>query len=105
MPERKALIDLKFKNRDIDKINNAELIEDWIYSLELYLALYNLNIPRALQRRVCFNRPLINMITKNPASPKSETRLECPICLGHANIYPRAKSIYMLAKIHYRGTL
>lgn len=98
MPERKALIDLKFKNRDIDKINNAELIEDWIYSLELYLALYNLNIPRALQRRVCFNRPLVNIITKNPASPKSKTRLECPICLSHANIYPRAKKYIYACK-------
>jgi hypothetical protein len=48
VPERKALADLEFKNRDVDKINDAELVEDRIRSLELRLALHNLDVPRAL---------------------------------------------------------
>lgn len=91
MPERKALADLEFKNRDVDKINDAELVEDRIHSLELRLALHNLNVPRALQRRVRFNGPSVDVITEFPASPKSETGLECPVCLGRADIHPRAK--------------
>lgn len=84
-------MDLEFKNRDVDKINDAELVEDRICSLELHLALHNLDIPRALQRRVRFDRPLVDVIAEFPASPKSETGLECPVCLGRADIYPRAK--------------
>jgi hypothetical protein len=91
VPERKALADLEFKNRDVDKINDAELVEDRIRSLELRLALHNLDVPRALQRRVRFDGPSVDVIAENPASPKSETGLECPVCLGRADIHPRAK--------------
>ncbi|KAJ8149190.1 hypothetical protein LV165_008185 [Aspergillus fumigatus] len=78
VPERKALADLEFKNRDVDKINDAELVEDRIRSLELRLALHNLDVPRALQRRVRFDGPSVDVIAEFPASPKSETGLECP---------------------------
>jgi hypothetical protein len=67
------------------------MVEDQICSLELRLALHNLDIPRALQRRVRFNGTSADMIAKNPTSLKSESGLECPVCLGRANIHPRAK--------------
>jgi hypothetical protein len=91
VPERKALADLEFKNRDVDKVNNAELVEDRICSLELRLALHNLNVPRPLQRRVRFDEALVDMIAENTTSLKSETGLKCLVCLGHANLHPRAK--------------
>ncbi|KAJ5433516.1 uncharacterized protein N7458_012672 [Penicillium daleae] len=53
-PERKGLADLEFKNRDINTINDIELIEDRIRSLELRLRLHGLYIPKALRKRVKF---------------------------------------------------
>lgn len=47
-PERKELVDLESKNMDVDTIDNAELIEDRIRSLELRLRLHGLHIPKAL---------------------------------------------------------
>jgi len=46
VPERKALADLEFKNRDMDPISDAELPEDRICSLEMRLMLYRLEVPR-----------------------------------------------------------
>ncbi|KAB8254281.1 hypothetical protein BDV32DRAFT_143040 [Aspergillus pseudonomiae] len=48
IPERKALVDLEFKNRDIDKISDAKLFEDCIQSLEMRLGLYYLGVPKIL---------------------------------------------------------
>ncbi|KAJ5577517.1 uncharacterized protein N7459_006481 [Penicillium hispanicum] len=39
-PERRVLADLEFKNRDMDTIDDAELVEDYIRSLELRLELH-----------------------------------------------------------------
>jgi hypothetical protein len=44
--KRTALADLEHTNRDADKINDAELAEDCIRSLEMRLALHRLDVPR-----------------------------------------------------------
>lgn len=44
------LADLEFKNRDVDKASDEELLEDRIRSLELRLTLHRLNVPPALQK-------------------------------------------------------
>ncbi|KAJ5245744.1 beta-lactamase/transpeptidase-like protein [Penicillium chrysogenum] len=80
-PERKVLADLEFKNRDVDTVDDAELVEDRIRSLELRLELHQRNIPKPLRKRVKFEAT-----TKKPDQPpfmmKSSTGLECPVCLG-----------------------
>jgi hypothetical protein len=80
-PERKVLADLEFKNRDVDTVDDAELVEDRIRSLELRLELHQRNIPKPLRKRVKFETT-----TKKPDQPpfmmKSSTGLECPVCLG-----------------------
>jgi Protein of unknown function (DUF3435) len=91
VPERKALTDLEFKNRDVDKIDDAELVEDRIQSLELRLALHSLNVPKALQKRIQFNNPLADKPPKDIMLKESENILKCPVCLGRSNIHPAAK--------------
>lgn len=80
-PERKVLADLKFKNRDIDTVDNTELVKDRIRSLELRLELHQRNIPKPLRKQVKFETT-----TKKPDQPpfiiKSSTSLKCPIYLG-----------------------
>lgn len=44
------LADLEFKNRDVDKVSDEELLEDRIRSLELCLTLHCLNVLPALQK-------------------------------------------------------
>ena len=46
------LVDLEFKNRDMDKVSNEELLEDHIHSLELHLNLHCLNVPPVLQKQI-----------------------------------------------------
>jgi hypothetical protein len=53
-PGRQELADIKFKNRDVNTIDDAELIEDRIRSLELRLRLNRLHVPKALRKRVTF---------------------------------------------------
>ena len=82
---------LEFKNRDVDKIDDAALVEDRIQSLELRLALRSLNVPKALQKRIQFNNPLADKPPKYIMLKESENILECPVCLGRSNIHPAAK--------------
>jgi hypothetical protein len=94
LPERKALADLEFKNRDVDKISDDELLEDRIQSLEMRLALYDLEVPKKLQKRINFNEPPSLKTEDNPItleSKKGKKRLICPICLGRSDLHPRAK--------------
>lgn len=70
VPERRALADLEFKNRDVDKVNDAELVEDQIQSLEMRLALHNLNLPRVLQKRIRFDEASADLVAEKPFSPK-----------------------------------
>ncbi|KAJ5449485.1 uncharacterized protein N7458_005934 [Penicillium daleae] len=90
-PERKELADLEFKNRDVDTVDDAELIEDRIRSLELRLRLHGLHVPKALRKRVRFES--MPLIKSEPQSfPwKSATGLECPACLGVPHTHPVAK--------------
>ncbi|PYH94545.1 FluG domain protein [Aspergillus ellipticus CBS 707.79] len=47
-PERTALAQLEFKNRDADTVDDEELIADCIQSLELRLDLHKIQIPKSL---------------------------------------------------------
>ncbi|KAJ5284914.1 hypothetical protein N7524_000220 [Penicillium chrysogenum] len=55
-PERRALSRLEFKNRDVDTLSDAELLEDRIQSLELRLKLHSLHVPRTLKKRIKFGQ-------------------------------------------------
>ncbi|KAJ5892479.1 hypothetical protein N7504_009170 [Penicillium tannophilum] len=89
-PKRKVLADLEFKNRDVNTVDDAELVEDRIRSLELRLELHQRNIPKPLRKRVKFGTT-----TKKPDRPpfmtKSSTGLECPVCLGCTSIHQSAR--------------
>ncbi|KAA8651224.1 uncharacterized protein ATNIH1004_000102 [Aspergillus tanneri] len=95
IPERKALADLEFKNRDVDKVSDEEPLEDRIRSIEMRLALHRLDVPKPLQKRIRFD----------------ETQLQKAL-RGHHSVgerewtsMPKQKSIHMLAKIRYRNTI
>lgn len=70
MPERQALADLEFKNRDMDAIDDAELIEDRIRSLELRLALYKLNIPKVLNKRIQLHDSMADEVSESTSREK-----------------------------------
>ncbi|KAI9035156.1 uncharacterized protein KD926_004451 [Aspergillus affinis] len=95
VPERKALADLEFKNRDVDKISDAELLEDRIRSLEMRLALYHLEVPKTLQKRINFREPPPEIISCPELSDslplESKSGLECPVCLGRPSMHSRAR--------------
>lgn len=93
-PERKALADLEFKNRDVDGVEDAELVEDRIQSLELRLELHRLHIPPPLTKRIKFGLDVskTDQTKKDAFLTKSSTGLECPVYLGHSDLYPSAKS-------------
>lgn len=42
VPERKALANLEFRNRDVDRVSDEELLEDRLCSLEMHLAFHHL---------------------------------------------------------------
>lgn len=90
-PERKALADLEFKNRDVDTVDDAELVEDRIRSLELRLELHKLNVPKPLRKRVKFETTSTDKAEVLQFPMKSSTGLECPVCLGSMDIHPTAK--------------
>ncbi|KAH3307662.1 hypothetical protein KXV87_007711 [Aspergillus fumigatus] len=95
VPERKALADLEFKNRDVDKISDSELLEDRIRSLEMRLALYGLEVPKALQKRITFREPPPKTASCPEISDtlplESKSGLECPVCLGRPGLHSRAR--------------
>lgn len=80
LSKRKFLADLEFRNRDVNTVDDAELVEYRIQSLELRLELHQLNIPKQLRKCVKFESTI-----KKPDLPpfmtKSSTGLECPVCL------------------------
>ncbi|KAJ6076675.1 FluG domain protein [Penicillium canescens] len=90
-PERIALAELEFKNRDVDTIDDTELIEDRIRSLELRLKLNSLHIPKALKKRIVFKgRP--KEASRQVVVPiESSSGLECPVCLGSTSLDPIAR--------------
>lgn len=91
IPERKALADLEFKNQDVDTVNDAELLEDHIQSLELRLALHKLNVPKPLQKQIKFNDSSADKPPETVIPMKSKSGLECPVCLGHSNVHLRVR--------------
>ncbi|PYI07380.1 FluG domain protein [Aspergillus sclerotiicarbonarius CBS 121057] len=91
IPERKAIADLEFKNRDADAVNDAELVEDRIRSLELRLGLHLLNVPKALNKRVKWHEKSVDEVFEATLPMQSETGLECPVCLGIPNMHPQVR--------------
>jgi hypothetical protein len=91
LPERKALADLEFKNRDVDTVDDAELVEDRIRSLELRLALHKLNIPKALNKRIWVNEPAAVTFHEADIPMESNSGLECPVCLGRSHLHSGAR--------------
>lgn len=92
-PERRELADLEFKNRDADTIDDKELLEDRIRSLELRLELHKLHVPQPMKRLIKFgNTGAKAKKNVNQDYPmESETGLECPVCLGREDLHPQAK--------------
>lgn len=88
---KKELAELEFKNRDVDNIDDAELIEDRIRSLEFRLRLHRLHVPKSLRKRVKFESTPTIKSEPQPFPMKSVTGLECPVCLGVTDIHPTAK--------------
>ncbi|CAG8079571.1 unnamed protein product [Penicillium nalgiovense] len=107
-PERRALSRLEFKNRDVDTLSDAELLEDRIQSLELRLKLHSLHVPRTLKKRIKFGQHVSkeagateDFRWKYPKKAgtdggllpsKSSTGLECPVCLGRNDLHPSART-------------
>lgn len=107
-PERRALSHLEFKNRDVDTVGDAELLEDRIQSLELRLKLHSLHVPRTLKKRIKFGQHVSKKAGatedfrwKHPKKTgtdrglllsKSSTGLECPVCLGRKDLHPSART-------------
>lgn len=97
LPERKMLADLEFKNRDVDKVSDEELLEDRVRSLELRLTLHRLNVPPALQKRIRFEGPSPGLLSTCTGPFVSKTGLECPVCLGCSDQHERAR-MYQYAR-------
>ncbi|KAL4933523.1 FluG domain protein [Aspergillus undulatus] len=98
IPERRTLADLEFKNRDVDKVRDDELLEDRIRSLELRLTLYRLNVPPALQKRIRFDRPSTVLEPECTGPFVSKTGLECPVCLGRSDHQHERARTYQYAR-------
>ncbi|KAL4870865.1 hypothetical protein BDV12DRAFT_184216 [Aspergillus spectabilis] len=73
--EKIALVDLEFKNRDADQINDAELVEDYICPLEMCLAPHRLDVSRILQKRIRFDKPSADTLVEMTIPLQSETVL------------------------------
>jgi hypothetical protein len=79
-PERTALAELEFKNRDIDDIDATLLIEDRVRSPELRLQLNKLHVPRGLHKKLISARDdTKKQQDSNSSYWKSETGLQCPV--------------------------
>lgn len=96
------LADLEFKNRDVDKVSDEELLEDRIRSLELRLTLHRLNVPPALQKRIRFDRPSSDILSTCTGPFVSKPGLECPVCLGRSDHHHERARMYQYAR---KGTL
>lgn len=98
LPERKMLADFEFKNRDVDKVSDEELLEDRIRSLELRLTLHRLNVPPALQKRIRFDAPSSDILSTCIGPCESKTGLECPVCLGRSDHHHERARMYQYAR-------
>jgi hypothetical protein len=79
----------------VDKISDTELLKDHIQSLKMQLALYDLEVPKGLQKQINLHKPLPKMASYPEISDtlplESKSRLECLVCLGHPGLYPHAR--------------
>jgi hypothetical protein len=103
--KRRILTDLEFKNRDVDTVDDAELLEDRNRSLELQLELrlelHKLNVPKPLRKRV----KLMEGSELLPIPMKSSTGLEGPVRLGRWKLDPVQYDISLFEKTHCRSIL
>jgi hypothetical protein len=91
-PERIALANLEFQNRDVDTINDALLIQDRIRSLDLRLELNRLHVPRGLKAHIRFNETNIKIASRGASEEtQPEQILQCPVCLARPDLLPVAK--------------
>ena len=92
-PERRELAELEFKNRDANTIDDKELLEDRIRSLELRLELHKLHVPQPMKRLIKFDKAGAKAKKNvNQGYPmESQTGLECPVCLGCGDLHPQAR--------------
>lgn len=91
-PERIALAKLEFQNRDVDKINDALLIQDRIKSLDLRLELSRLHVPRGLKAHIRFNETNIKVASREGSEEtQPEQILQCPVCLARPDLLLVAK--------------
>lgn len=88
LPERRALADLEFKNRDASTVSDEELLEDHINSLKMRLNLYNIQVPWPLQTCVKTDKCTVDDDFPNPFPQQSASGLQCLYCLGVTNYHP-----------------
>jgi hypothetical protein len=98
-PERIALANLEFQNRDVDKINMALLIKDRIRSLDLRLELNRLHVPRGLKAHIRFKETNIKIASREGSEEtQPEQILQCPVCLARPDLLPVAKEFHFSRK-------
>ncbi|KAJ5084902.1 hypothetical protein NUU61_009481 [Penicillium alfredii] len=91
-PERITLANLEFQNRDADKIDDDELTQNRIRSLELRLELHRLHVPSGLKAHIRFNETTSKVTSRKESEDiKPKQILQCPVCLGRAELHPAAR--------------
>ena len=88
-------------------IDDTELIEDCIRSLELRLKLNSLHIPKALNNRIVFKGRPKEASRQIVVPMESLSGLECPVCLGNTGLDPIARRYKYSRKdvlqVHFKG--
>ncbi|PGH27719.1 hypothetical protein AJ80_00506 [Polytolypa hystricis UAMH7299] len=87
----KALAVFEFQNRDANTVPDEGLVEDYIWSLEIRLALNRLPLPRHLASQL--KPKVLAEAAPFPAKfpTESPTGLECLECLGNNVFHPQAQ--------------
>ncbi|PYH99453.1 FluG domain protein [Aspergillus ellipticus CBS 707.79] len=88
IPERTTIAQLEFKNRNADTVDDTELLEDRIKSLELRLQLHRLEIPKQLHTRISID----TAVSAELQAVAVTASLMCPVCLGRTSLHPRART-------------
>ncbi|KAJ6109629.1 hypothetical protein N7486_001864 [Penicillium sp. IBT 16267x] len=83
-PERLALAALEFQNRDVNEIDDDQLIKDRIQSLELRLELNKLRMPVGIQPHIRSQEKKTQQLVNEDGAKLKDRRggqsLQCPIC-------------------------
>lgn len=88
LPERRALANLEFKNRDASAISDEEILEDRIKFLGMRLSLYSVQVPRPPQAHIRTERFATDDNLPDPFPVESVTGLQCPYFLGIEDYHP-----------------